>query len=81
MKYDEAKADHELLESIWDHHDLVPIDSECRLLMANPTKARAKSMYEGAVRLWFDGVGTIPQEYHEDVAEIAERHGCDFEPV
>ena len=83
MTYDEAKRDYLYLDAICEVDDLVSVDDECFLLMANPTKTKAKGMYVSCIGLWFDerrlhGNPSMTLEQEIEVSYIAERYGEDW---
>jgi len=80
--YEEVKQDYLCLESISHGGDMVEIMAEVFELMANPTKTRAKRMYQDAIEQWFSAIGVsrvaeIPLSVwqHPDVQRIAEKYG------
>lgn len=81
QRYNQARADFEALERIHPLDDQVELDSDRLALMEEPTQAKAASMYEAGIRLWFlehpvdDWDGG-----HDDstIKEIAKRHRVEF---
>jgi len=69
-RYDKARKDFELLESIAELHDQVELDSQRLYLMQEPTRLRAAQLYEAAIRLWFNEHGMKDSRSFS----VAERH-------
>ncbi len=83
--YEEVKRDFEYIHRLAPGGDMMEIDAAVFELMADPTKARAKKMYESAITQWFEAIGTselmagVPVWVWEDerVQAIAEKYGRD----
>lgn len=85
ITYDAIKKDFQYLESVCPGGDMAEIDASVFDLMANPTKSRAKLMYESAIKQWFYSVGSkgyqsggrIEPEVLADsrVQEIGQKYG------
>jgi len=73
LVHEEIRRAFQALEEICELDDQVEIDAEVQDLMADPTKARASTMYESCIGLWFmqeDHKGNA----HPDVEWVREKY-------
>ena len=82
--YEEVKADCLELCAIDSNADLSGIDAEMWVLMANPTKRKAKNLYETAIGFWFSSIGVLEScgagvnesvLLNENVIRLGEKYG------
>lgn len=69
-RYEQARKDFELLESIAELSDQMELDAQRLTLMQNPCKRVAAEMYEAGIALWFGEHGISDSR----AIKVAERH-------
>ena len=67
QKYQKTRSDFEELETFSDLEDWMAIEEQMLNLMRDPSKKMAETLYDSAIRLWFQQNGVLPGT--EEIAE------------